>query len=743
MEDYQYEMINIFNKNFICSDVRKIIKLYKKDISLVDSFEDVNFKEEKFMHPLFNNYNYCLFCEQKRKTKFYYNNLIEGHMDLGDKTIGDYLLNNNIKLRKPTTKIKKLGKRRFIRSYDNTNTKNNLNNDAVPSSDSDTELYVNETKTKNKKNLLKTSNSIKRKSPNIMSPKNEYIINSGKSTQKKEKKSKNEAKNNKNLNNFGNFPSSGGREINLVNKSSERKINLSNSNNSIENSVSIEGIKINTENEETKTNVNEGNDNNNDNDNVVIIRDENNKYLRERKESNNNEYKNKKYLLKNTLPKSEKNLEESLNVNSEEKFIDKEKEKGKNQFKTKAFKSAVILSEDSDEEKEKEVKKSNKVMDVLKETKMLFGFGQKRSKSKINIGDNALRKSITKESKNKHKGVKNYTEINDKCSICLSEITEKFTLACGDFFCRDCIRNTIITAMYEISNLDKLKCPSCKGKMEENTIRKLITEEEFQKYQNLITKIEGLKNKLYIPCPYPDCPGWAQENQSNHNIYYCQYEHTFCKKCLEIVEQSCRQNPNEHKCFSKMNELDKKTKQFFKENKNIRKCPKCQSMVVREGGACNNMTCPNVWCKYEFCWICNKQYDDLHYKNPLSMCFGLSETNYEGKLAKYSRVRFFRCILIFVLIIFILLPVIIVFFSLFEIVLFIISFVLDGSGMKNIKLKSRFLHKLFYKIVYAFFVAIGVAYIPLGYMSLVVLAIFAPAACIFNKIREKNDDEID
>ena len=35
MEEYNYEMINIFNKNFISSDFKNIIRLYKKEINMV------------------------------------------------------------------------------------------------------------------------------------------------------------------------------------------------------------------------------------------------------------------------------------------------------------------------------------------------------------------------------------------------------------------------------------------------------------------------------------------------------------------------------------------------------------------------------------------------------------------------------------------------------------------------------------------------------------------------------------
>ena len=208
-----------------------------------------------------------------------------------------------------------------------------------------------------------------------------------------------------------------------------------------------------------------------------------------------------------------------------------------------------------------------------------------------------------------------------------------------------------------------------------------------------MTKINGLKNKDHIPCPYPDCPGWAEDNHNHENILDCQYNHSFCKKCLKIrTSEEIIQNIK-HKCCKNMTEEESKTMEFFKQNKSFRKCPNCQSMVVREGGGCNNMTCTNIWCGYEFCWLCNKKYEESHYRNPLSLCFGLSEMNYNERLAKYSRDRFFRCFFIFLLIIFIILPVIIVFFSIFAVVLYIITFVLDGSAMKHIKLKSSFKHK--------------------------------------------------
>ena len=713
MEDFQFEMINIFNKNFKCNDVRKILKLYKKDISLIQYFENINLKQEKYQHPLFKNYNYCLLCGQKQKSKYDYKNLINSHIELEEKNIGQYLINNNIKLREIKNKKEKIAKRRFINSYE----KNMKNNFLTISQygESDTDLYifneVEKPKKKFKEKRLRKLTSFDKKKKLLKSLSNEY----------KENSKKNLRKIYYDYNNIDHFITPG--KNNLINNSSERKIN-------IDDSTPSEKFKINLD-EEVKTNIN-NDDKSLDKNNIIIDINENDSHDEKTKSTLKlNKYKNNQ---------KEKNLIESSNINGTNNNSVVENDKDR---------SNINKSTDSNNLVHEEDKISNKRLNIFEETKKFFGFGLK-------ISENKRRRSVNFEESNnnnefarnqttklKQKNVQNYTEKNDNCSICLQEIKEKFTLICGDFFCRDCIRSTILNAIKAISNLDKLSCPTCDEHIEENTIKKLLTEEEFEKYHNLITKIEGLKNKDHIPCPYPDCPGWAEDKYSNNNLLCCKYDHIFCKKCLKIIDEERRENNNEHKCFENMTDEEERTLQFFKENKNFKKCPNCQSMVVREGGGCNNMTCTNIWCGYEFCWICNRKYDDLHYKNPLSMCFGLSEMNYEGKLAKYSRMRFFRCMLIFILIIFIILPVIIVAFSIFEACLYIIAFVLDGSAMKNIKLKSLFAHKLFYKLVYGFFISIGFAYIPLGYMSLVLFVVFAPLVCIFNKIREKNDDELE
>ena len=136
-------MINTFNQNFICNDFKKIVKLYDKNISLSQYFKDVKILEEKYKHPLFKNYNYCLFCGEKARTKYYFNNLYNRHINLEEKTMGEFLINNKIKLRE-VKKNQKIAKRRFIKSHDNEKNDKYYNNQLPfePNNQSDTELYV-------------------------------------------------------------------------------------------------------------------------------------------------------------------------------------------------------------------------------------------------------------------------------------------------------------------------------------------------------------------------------------------------------------------------------------------------------------------------------------------------------------------------------------------------------------------------------------------------------------------------
>ena len=153
------------------------------------------------------------------------------------------------------------------------------------------------------------------------------------------------------------------------------------------------------------------------------------------------------------------------------------------------------------------------------------------------------------------------------------------------------------------------------------------------------------------------------------------------------------------------------------------------------------MTCTNIWCNYEFCWICGNHYDNSHYKNPFSTCFGLQESTFESKFARYKSVRVLKCFGLFIFLIFVIFPIIICFFSFFVVGIYFVTFILDGSHLKRLKLKNNLLNKVFYISVYLNYAIISLSLMSLGYICFVIFIIFIPIFCIIQRINKKKKEE--
>ena len=162
--------------------------------------------------------------------------------------------------------------------------------------------------------------------------------------------------------------------------------------------------------------------------------------------------------------------------------------------------------------------------------------------------------------------------------------------------------------------------------------------------------------------------------------------------------------------------------------------------MKRDKKGCNYFKCINIWCNYEFCWICGNKYEPSHYRNPLSTCFRLQESEFQGRLIESNRIRRLRCILIILLLILILLPIICIFFSFFGIILFVLYFYFDGKELRNARLKSKIAHKIFYVVYFLFIFFIALSLIPFGYMCLAVLIFAIPIIIIVKKVRKKKYD---
>ena len=608
--------IDIFNANFEYEGNEKQI-LYLYDTNKKIENNDIIAKKiikNIYNHPLLLNYNYCLFCLERRKTMFNNKNLIDKHKKANIKSIANFLMRENIKLKNPENKNEKLAKRRFIHSCEHL--KKEIINNNKNSGESDTELYIDE---KESIILIKKSSKIsdfkKKSSKNFM---NNLALNS--------------SFNSEQSNNF--------------------KYSRFNSNRNKFRTII-----------QTKTT------------------------------------QNKPLLLKKNVTDNHGSFDDKENI---------------------IFRRRL-----------RNLKSTKKVTKPFS----LFGFI-------INpFNDNKKNESRDFFMETTEEGQLNnlqYFEKNEKCGICLGEIKDKFTLLCGDFFCRECIINLLKESINNISDFNNLICPICKEPINESTITFLLKGKSLKKYNKLKMRIDGLKNQSNIPCPFPDCEGFAFKDKEINGTYKCQNEHIFCKKCLEVIDNKYRYDQTiKHKC-----DEDKypETIKYLETDKNIRKCPKCNCWVEREPGGCNYFRCSNIWCKFEFCWICGNKYEPSHYGNPLSTCFRLQESDYQGKLIKSNRIRRIRCILIMLLLILILFPILCIFFSFFAIISFVMYFHFDGKELRNARLKSKVSHKIFYIFYFAYIFLSALSLMTFGYMLLALLIVTIPVIIIVKKIRKQKND---
>ena len=632
--------INIFKKNFFCDNEKIINDVYltKSDILLFNNL--IIFKKEKYCHPLFLNYNYCLFCHKKKKTKYFKKNLIESHIN--DISLFDYMKNKNIKLKKASNKKEKLI-RRFVHSLDKENKINGIDNNdnnkinLEANINSDTELYV------------------------------DFKIN-----HKNNKRNANESKDNSNKDNNVN------KEINKFKVDDCSSITYEENTNSKDLNLEM-NLKI------DKENINEKK--------LVTLQKFKSHHINEDKfDLNLKQESNKKALIQN--------IKNMLNKSSD-----------------------FLISNGKEKEKAKH-------FSIIKS----LGFPR--------FGKYKLSFNIKKTQRKAQDFITNKINI-DHCAICLGEIHEKYTLICGDFFCRECIYERIKNILNNISEFDKIRCPLCNEPIEEQSLKRLLNDKEFEFYEKIKMKIEGLKNKNLIPCPYPDCEGFADKNiEYKNKIYVCQNNHYFCQKCMEALDPKLLFPNKKHTCKNS-NEKAMTLKYFrIQKKKNlIKKCPNCDCWVQKEQNSCNNVICSNIWCNFEFCWICREPYDDYHYRNPFSMCFGLASINTVNYFTKNKRMRLLRCILIIVILIFILIPFCLFFFSFIEVFLYVFLFILEKSEFRNVRLKSKIAHKIFYRLMILFYLFLSFGLIPLGYISLVLMIIIIPAIFLFKKL--KNNDDFD
>ena len=225
-----------------------------------------------------------------------------------------------------------------------------------------------------------------------------------------------------------------------------------------------------------------------------------------------------------------------------------------------------------------------------------------------------------------------------KCELCEEFIDNSNFIThinCGKSYCSNCwlnyFREKINSRILNIKCLTE-KCVD----LEKEFIKKIIQHDDelYYKYNLFQKRISILNNKNYIPCPIPDCEGYAIKNNQkqyqfeNENYMQCINNHIFCNKCKNISHGSKDCSDNEEDNINK----DYVLYRSKTEDKELKQCPNCNILISRNEG-CNHIICKN--CNYQFCWLCLGKYEPNHYE--VGRCAGQAFPIPEGTLNFFDR----------------------------------------------------------------------------------------------------------
>lgn len=200
---------------------------------------------------------------------------------------------------------------------------------------------------------------------------------------------------------------------------------------------------------------------------------------------------------------------------------------------------------------------------------------------------------------------------------------------CNHRSCRSCLVQYLQVEIME--SRVQVTCPECNELLHPTDIYSLMVHHPalIEKYESFSLRRVLMTDPDTRWCPAPDCtyaviasncaacPQLKCERPGCGTLfcYHCQGQWHASQTCDEARKQRGT-------TFFRppIPQISSSTLENNLKRGDIKACPRCRTYIVKmNDGSCNHMVC--AMCSTEFCWLCLKEINDLHYLSPTGCTF--------------------------------------------------------------------------------------------------------------------------
>ncbi|KAL2068960.1 hypothetical protein VTL71DRAFT_15298 [Oculimacula yallundae] len=206
-----------------------------------------------------------------------------------------------------------------------------------------------------------------------------------------------------------------------------------------------------------------------------------------------------------------------------------------------------------------------------------------------------------------------------ECPVCLEHLTAesfpqgKITSTCvhEPTFCKDCLTKYVGTRVHEYP-WSKVFCPECKETFSDEEVQIWTSSQAFEKHKQnaAMSKIHHLPN--FIRCLAPDCgAGQLHDDSDAQPIMTCEacgFQTCPRHKLPYHDGQTCEEYDSTRQ---EQIEQEATSEKYLAETTKICPGPGCGIHTIKEGRACDHITCKQ--CRFDYCWVCLIPYDMVRH----------------------------------------------------------------------------------------------------------------------------------